>query len=178
MILLVEQLQKPTHLSIEIESRECDLPADIGKVTAPISLDTDAEKIQTEVRLTGRIRAQIEMTCSRCLRQYQERIDDAFEVIYLPHREPEHHADEVELTEEDVNVSYYHDEAISLIELVREQLLLWLPVKPLCREDCAGLCSSCGQDLNDGACRCPKQPKDPRLAALGKLLQPRVEHKI
>ena len=73
---------------------------------------------------------------------------------------------EREVEEEDLETSYYRDDQIDLNELLREQFYLALPMKPLCREDCTGLCPQCGTNLNTGTCACAPQWEDPRLAPL------------
>jgi uncharacterized protein len=73
---------------------------------------------------------------------------------------------EREVAEEDLETSYYRDDQIDLNELMREQFYLALPMKPLCREDCRGLCPQCGTNLNLGGCECDTGWHDPRLAPL------------
>ena len=68
--------------------------------------------------------------------------------------------------DEDIDASYYLDDAISLSDLLQEQFYLTIPMKPLCREGCRGLCSQCGTNLNEGACTCAAAWEDPRLAPL------------
>jgi uncharacterized protein len=75
------------------------------------------------------------------------------------------------MQDEDVDISYYRDDRIDLNELLREQFYLALPMKPLCRDDCKGLCPQCGTNLNTGACSCATQWEDPRLAPLKGLLR-------
>jgi uncharacterized protein len=74
--------------------------------------------------------------------------------------------DERALAEEDLETSYYRDDQIDLDELLREQFYLALPMKPLCLEECRGLCPQCGTNLNAGACACDTAWRDPRLEAL------------
>ena len=76
---------------------------------------------------------------------------------------------EREVGEEDLDTSYYRDDQIDLNELLREQFYLALPMKPLCREDCAGLCPQCGTNLNTGDVRVRAEWEDPRLAPLREL---------
>jgi uncharacterized protein len=71
-----------------------------------------------------------------------------------------------EVTEDDLDTAFYRDGVIDLRELVREQIYLLLPMKPLCKEACAGLCPVCGTNLNTGSCDCPREWEDPRLAPL------------
>ena len=170
MILHIEQLQPLQELCLDIDSQHCDFPPGIGKFVVPIHLDAHVQKMEEEVAIEGRISTQIEMICSRCLKSYTMSIDDTFEVIYGLQADDQRKGEEVELDDTELNVSYYQDESISVPELLREQLLLLLPMKPLCRDDCAGLCPSCGKDLNEEPCSCARKTVDPRLAVLEQLL--------
>ena len=80
-------------------------------------------------------------------------------------------AGEREVGEEDLDTSVYRDDQIDLNEVLREQFYLALPMKPLCREDCAGLCPKCGTNRNTGTCSCATGFEDPRLAPLRGLKQ-------
>jgi uncharacterized protein len=73
-----------------------------------------------------------------------------------------------EVGADDLDVFAFDGERVDLEPLFREELVLAVPYAPLCKEDCKGLCSQCGADLNSGACGC-RPPIDPRLAALTKL---------
>lgn len=79
--------------------------------------------------------------------------------------------EEREVQDEDLDTSYYRDDQIDLNELLREQFYLELPMKPLCREDCKGLCPQCGTNRNTGTCTCTTEWEDPRLAALKGLVR-------
>jgi DUF177 domain-containing protein len=74
-----------------------------------------------------------------------------------------------DLKVEDLEFSYYDGEEVDLTPLIREQTLLALPTRPLCREDCRGLCPRCGANLNQGDCGCPTEAGDPRLSVLRSL---------
>jgi uncharacterized protein len=92
-------------------------------------------------------------------------LDAAFDVQYQPSSEIPAEADR-KVGEKDLDTAFYRDGVIDLRELVREQLYLQLPMKPLCRESCAGLCPVCGTNLNTGSCECSYEWEDPRLAPL------------
>ncbi|MBD3308616.1 DUF177 domain-containing protein [candidate division KSB3 bacterium] len=136
----------------------------------PVAFETHVRKVGEEITITGHIAARIEVGCSRCLVNYEENIDEEVEVVFLPRSSLPKEVDDLELDETDLNVSYYEGETLSLVDLIREQVILTLPMKPLCRPDCAGLCPSCGKDLNAGPCTCPQETLDPRLAVLQQLL--------
>ncbi len=129
---------------------------------------------ETTVHVRGRLAATVEPECGRCLEPYAVPADQELDLFYLPRSaaEPEEQEDEVELSDREVVVGYYDGTQLDLGHVVREQLHLSLPLKRLCREDCRGLCPSCGKNLNKGACGCPapEEPEDPRLAPLRGLI--------
>ena len=143
------------------------------RVIAPVDLEAEVRKDTKKVRLVGRVRTTLEADCSRCLEAFPVPVDLTFDLLYLPVSEDVPRvADEdegVELKEDDVGVSYYRDDQIDLGELMREQFYLALPMKPLCREDCRGLCSVCGINRNRETCSCTAEWVDPRMEPLRKL---------
>jgi uncharacterized protein len=97
-------------------------------------------------------------------------VDAALDLRYLPASERSSD-DEKQVAEEDVDISYYEDDQIDLSDLLREQFYLALPMKPLCRDDCRGLCPQCGVNRNTGTCDCGPGWEDPRLAPLKGLIK-------
>jgi uncharacterized protein len=126
------------------------------------------------VHVRGRLTAAVEPECGRCLERYEAPVGQELDLFYLQRTpgQPEEQEDDVALSDRDVVVGYYEGERLDLGEVVREQLYLALPLKPLCREDCRGLCVTCGKNLNTGACGCPppEEPEDPRLSPLRGLI--------
>ena len=88
-----------------------------------------------------------------------------FDLRYQPHAENTGEG-EREIEEDDLTTAFYENDEIDLGQLMREQFYLALPMKPLCRDDCKGLCPVCGTNLNQGTCDCKRDWEDPRLAAL------------
>jgi uncharacterized protein len=138
------------------------------RVVAPVSLAFDIVKDKRNFRLAGGVRTTIELPCSRCLEAFQGPVDAQFDLRYQPHA-PETHDSERQIEEDDLTTAYYENDQIDLGQLMREQFYLALPMKPLCRDDCRGLCPVCGTNLNRGACGCRREWEDPRLAVLRKL---------
>jgi len=132
---------------------------------APVELEFDIHKDKDKFRLIGHLRTELELPCSRCLEPYQFAVDADFDQRYLPASAASTDPDR-EVQEDDLETSYYSDDQIDLGELMREQFYLALPMKPLCRDDCRGLCPQCGTNLNTGTCDCSPVWEDPRLAAL------------
>jgi uncharacterized protein len=139
--------------------------SDAYEIVAPVELEFDINKDKDKFRLVGRVRTELELTCSRCIETYRFAIDAEFDQRYLPSSAASSEADR-EVEEDDLETSYYTDDEIDLSQLMREQFYLALPMKPLCREDCKGLCAQCGTNLNTGTCDCAPVWEDPRLAAL------------
>jgi uncharacterized protein len=110
----------------------------------------------------------LELACSRCLEPFELPVDAEFDVRYLP--QSENTGEEREVEEDDLTVAFYRDEVIDLGQLLEEQFYLALPMKPLCRDDCQGLCPSCGVNLNVETCGCQVRWEDPRLAGLKALM--------
>jgi uncharacterized protein len=127
-------------------------------------------------RLTGRVLATLELDCGRCLEAFRLPLDVEVDLTYVPQpaasaAASEADADEVELGAEDLTTAYYQDEILDLAHMLREQFYLALPMRPLCREACRGLCPQCGTNLNVDTCACRAEWQDPRLAPLRSLLE-------
>ncbi len=152
-------------------------PADAGdggeayRVVAPVELDFDLHKDKDRFRVVGTVRGELELPCSRCLEPYRLPVDAALDLRYLPASELPSSEGEHQVAEDDVDCSYYQDDQIDLTGLLREQFYLALPMKPLCRDDCRGLCPQCGTNRNTGTCECESSWGDPRLAALKGLIK-------
>lgn len=116
------------------------------------------------------------LCCDRCLGTAGERVDTSVELMIFP-RSPEPLPEEQELDDDDVSVLYLDGEELDVEPILLEQMQLNVPMKPLCRSDCAGLCAQCGADLNDGACDCDTAEVDPRWAGLAQLIQTDAESK-
>jgi uncharacterized protein len=138
------------------------------RVVEPVALAFDIFKDNQQFRLTGSVRTTLEMPCSRCLEPYIMPIDQSFDLRYQPHAKNTGEG-EREIEEDDLTTAFYENDEIDLGQLMREQFYLSLPMKPLCREDCQGLCPVCGTNLNKSTCDCKREWEDPRFAALRKL---------
>ena len=141
---------------------------DAYRAVAPAHLAFDIHKDKDKFRLVGTVRTELELLCSRCLEPFRFAVNQPFDLRYHPQSEASSES-ETEVAEEDLETSFYRDEQIDLDELFREQFYLAMPMKPLCREDCRGLCAQCGTNLNTGTCDCAPAWEDPRLAALKQL---------
>ena len=168
---LTRYRQPLNHFSRIFQPDDVGQEGDAYRIAAPVHLDFDLHKDKDRFRLVGTARTELELPCSRCLETFRMPVDASFDLRYLPATEMT--ADEErEVQDEDLETSYYRDDQIDLNELLREQFYLALPMKPLCREDCKGLCAQCGTNLNTGTCACAAEWEDPRLAPLKGLIKP------
>jgi uncharacterized protein len=138
---------------------------DAFRVAAPVKLAFDIYKDKDQFRLIGSVQTTLELPCSRCLEPFTWPVDSSFDLRYQPHARNTGEG-EREIEEDDLTTAFYENDTIDLGQLMREQFYLALPMKPLCRDDCKGLCPTCGTNWNKGACQCTTTWEDPRLAAL------------
>jgi uncharacterized protein len=163
----LDEALDPASLRVEAEGEFRLLPG--GRVRGRVEIADGAT-----VHIRGPLAAAVELECGRCLERYAASLDQELDLFYLP-RSPgqqDEQEDEVALSDRDVVVGYYDGERLDLGDALREQLYLTLPLKRLCREDCRGLCPTCGKNLNAGACGCPppEESEDPRLSPLRGLI--------
>lgn len=123
-----------------------------------------------EVFVSGHVETRAQLECDRCLKPVQLPVSADFALEYIPGAEYES-GSTAALSEEEMSVSVFDGESIDVDEIVKEQILLAVPVRTLCQADCKGICPECGIDLNTSQCNCTADEVDPRWAALKKLKQ-------
>ncbi len=130
------------------------------------ALTVDCELIQAQGTkiLAGSLETTATLSCCRCLEDAVIPIRADFRYILIPESQEEH--DREELTADDVDTIFYRDDLLDMEPIIFEQVVLQLPMKPLCREDCQGLCLRCGANLNNDACVCPTEPANTVFSAL------------
>ncbi|MFC1988292.1 DUF177 domain-containing protein [Chloroflexota bacterium] len=148
------------------------------EVSGDINIDNSKKSVSGKVRLMrtdhgilarGTINTESEFTCSRCLTLFNYPMTLNVEEEYFPTKDIVSDAP-LPLPDEPECFTIDENNILDLTEAVRQYALLAIPMKPLCRQDCAGLCPSCGINLNQVSCDCPPGPTDPRWLGLSKLL--------
>ena len=150
------------------EPEELDLLDEQVHLRGPASLEGRVKRSGSQVFVTGHIEATAQVECDRCLKPVDLPLSTDFELEYIT-GEDYKSTSVAELPEEAMSLSVFDGEAIDIDEIVREQVLLLVPARTLCREECKGICAICGADRNLGDCHCEKSEIDPRWAALKKL---------
>jgi uncharacterized protein len=120
-----------------------------------------------DVVVTGELAASVPLTCSRCLEEFRVEVRPSVDVRYVPRPALRHVG---ELASDDLDLDFYENDEVNLDALVETETTLALPMKPLCRAECRGLCAVCGANRNVVACTCQAKAPDPRLAVLKRLM--------
>jgi uncharacterized protein len=139
-----------------------------GEKVLRCGVSVDIRKTEQRITIEGALEADLELACARCTTAFALDVRRPIQAVMLLEAVPEDEED-VELAAEQLDESYLEGDVIDLHELVREQVLLALPEKPLCSRSCKGLCPICGADLNEDVCECTDTALDPRLAVLADL---------
>jgi uncharacterized protein len=140
--------------------------------TRPIRVRLRASRIRELVEIEGVLQTAMRLTCGRCLAPFICPLEVEFALTYTGDRpgEPEKIGPEAkELDAGEAGLIYFQGEEIDLTEGIQEQMILSLPLRPLCRESCKGLCARCGADLNQERCRCGPPSAESPFAALSRL---------
>lgn len=127
-----------------------------------------------DVRVVGDFSTRVEMACARCLDPIVRDLAKKFDLLYRP-QGADAGREELSVTAAEAEVSYYQGEGLLLEDVLREQILLALPLRAVCREECKGLCPHCGKNLNFEQCSCAEPLDDPRWSAL-KEIREKLEH--
>ena len=124
--------------------------------------------IVSDIRLRASYRGNVQAPCARCIDTVVHPVSGEFDLIFRP-LGTDSGATEQAISTSETEIGYYQNDSLALEDVLREQVLLSLPARTLCREDCKGLCLHCGSNLNSEVCKCDAAPVDPRWSALGEL---------
>ena len=174
-----------TVLDLEREPLEFNLVLDPGAIdygfevvqTGPLAVEGRADLIEehrgpkdivADIRLRGQYDSNFEVSCARCLQPVKTPLKGQFDLIFRP-LGVDQGASDHSIGASETEIGYYEKDSLALEDVLREQVLLSLPARTLCRADCKGLCPRCGLDLNSESCTCDTAPSDPRWSALSEL---------
>jgi uncharacterized protein len=152
----IERLAEPEWL---VNLPELWSEGDAFRPLSKIRIDLQASRVLKEVTVTGNVSLSIESPCSRCVEAVKIELNPLISLVLSPR-------DKVKDEEDDLEHETYQDDEIDLSGYLREQVAISLPVKVVCSEDCKGLCTSCGTNLNIENCTCESERIDPRFAVL------------
>jgi uncharacterized protein len=121
-----------------------------------------------ELRIQGRYTVELSSQCDRCLGGARFPLDAGFDLFYKP-ASVIARDEEVEIDEGEAEIGFYQGNGIELEDILREQVLLALPMQRVCNDDCKGICPACGKNRNETMCDCKTETKDDRWGALRRL---------
>ena len=176
MFISLQALEdKPLDFREEFRPQALDLGPDIEQQT-PLATSGHAElveehegrKVIQDIRVVGSFSTRIAVKCARCLEVVASDLESRFDLLYRP-RGIEGRGPESSVSEAETEIGFYSGDGLLLEDALQEQVLLAVPLKALCREDCKGLCPGCGCNRNRESCDCAPAKSDERWAALGKI---------
>jgi uncharacterized protein len=174
MFIEIKELElHPVDFREEFSPDAIDLGEDVRQRT-PLRAEGRADLVEErhgkhevvqDIRVRGKLDTELEVACARCLELVRLPVARSFDLLYRPLGTDAGHK-ELSVTVAEAEIGYYQGGGLLLEDTLREQVLLAIPLKAICREDCKGLCPHCGKNLNEGACACSDEVEDPRWAAL------------
>lgn len=176
LITTLELEKEPLDIDQQIPVEAIEYAPDLRQ-TAPLTVKGRADllvehrgpkEFVQDIRLRASYSGPFELQCARCLDPIPEHLQGDFDLIFRPFG-ADSGVGERAISEEETEIGYYDGSGLLLEDVVREQVLLSLPTRTLCQEDCKGLCQHCGQNLNGNDCHCEAAPADPRWHALAGL---------
>ncbi|MDO8688998.1 MAG: DUF177 domain-containing protein [Dehalococcoidia bacterium] len=162
--LLKEPIGAERRYHVDEEGANAHYLTEVLRLEGDITLLRSSDS----VLVTSRLKALVEMTCVRCLESFRQLIPVEFKEEYFPLLDVSTGL-RLPPPNDPTSFTIGPDHVLDLKEALRQHTLLALPMKPVCRQDCLGLCQLCGVDRNQGPCQCPDEPADPRLASLAEL---------
>ena len=183
MFIEVAELElHPIDFHEEFPPDAIDLGADVRQRT-PLQTSGRAQLVEEhdgkhqviqDIRVQGDLSTTLELACARCLDPVEQKVGRTFDLLYRPLGTDAGH-EELSVTAAEAEIGYYQGEGLLLEDTLREQVLLSVPLKVVCREDCKGLCPSCGKNRNTEPCACVQPVGDPRWSAL-KEIREKLDH--
>jgi len=169
VFLSVKALEvRKIHFVKDFPPGEIDFLEDTIRQVTPLHVEGEAELVSeslAEIRIQGKLAIEMECDCDRCLEPTRFPVETQFDLFFSPMNNDETPG-EVALDERDTELSFYEGGGIELEDVLREHILLTLPMQKLCREECKGICPQCGQNHNVASCTCDAKPADDRWQAL------------
>jgi len=172
MIVDIRELRErgePLNVEADFDENSLEIASQIASLTRPAHAWLRVSLSGERLRVSGQLKAELQVICSRCLKQVPFEVDKKIDLEYWPDPAVEKEGAEIALSYDELSIGFYRDEVLDLSGVTSEQIVLDIPMKPVCEEGCKGLCPQCGGNLNEVTCDCKPETLDPRLAALKEL---------
>jgi uncharacterized protein len=170
MLLSIKEMEvRNVPFAETLQPGEIDFSGYGARQVGPLLAEGVAELLEDsgeQVRVKGRVETRLETECDRCLGQAAFAIDKPFDLFYKPAETMAGAPDEAAIDEGETEIGFYQLPGLVLEDILREQVLLQLPMQRVCSEDCKGICPLCGANRNETECHCEAHPGDDRWNAL------------
>jgi len=160
MIIRVSEIESETKVTGTLDGsrfREEKEETDVA-FSSPAAYELHIRKKGAIIEVSGPVRCVLTLACSKCMEEFAFPVEAVLDMELAP-RTLMPSASELELTGEDLDVCYYEGDEIDLDPFVYDEIMLNVPIKPVCSEDCKGLCEICGANRNREECRCSAAPR-------------------
>lgn len=158
----------PKRIDRTFEIADIDLSDEDIDLIGPVRFVAEIQKLASKTSLHGTIAVRISRDCTRCLEPVESDLNFEFSAGFVDSEQYDSKSD-VELNVEDLDIAVADEGKIDLADVVREEILLALPIQNFCSIDCKGLCPKCGANLNLIDCKCSGDEVDPRWESLKNL---------
>ena len=156
-----------TQVDFAVNAEDLELSDVLFTFPEPVQIFLEVHRCIQTFTIQGRVLVLIEGECARCLVSVSQPLEISVHLLLQRKQASEEELEAVE--DEEFEILDPGVREVDLKEFIREEVLLELPQRTYCREDCKGLCAQCGHDLNQGPCSCEKETVDPRWAAFDKV---------
>jgi len=160
-------VDEPLRFDFELPFTLEGLDREVLVAISPARIAGEVTRVEGGHSLSARLTWSGQLTCSRCLAPYPFQHEEEFSLVLYPRRPIAQ--TEIEMDREDFDAYFYDDPVVPVAPIAEERIQMTVPMKPLCREECRGLCPRCGSDLNLSECDCVFDEVDPRWHALALL---------
>lgn len=169
MFLSIKEMEvKKVRFDETFQTGEIDFSGAEVRQSGPLHATGDAELLANtdgEVRIKGHLSVEMECECDRCLCRARFPLDSRFDLFYRPSAAL-NRDQEVAIDEGEAQMGFYEGMGVELEEVLREQVILLMPMQRICTDDCKGICPVCGRNRNESSCDCRVETVDDRWSAL------------
>jgi uncharacterized protein len=174
MKISISDIKKSAGLSLVFDFKD-EFKIESLALVSPLEAHLKLTNVgSSNILLQGSLEAEVAQICSRCAEGYSQKLRVELCEEFVPEGDSRLNADNKDLSLEDLNIFSLEEEFIDLTEVIRQNLISALPLQPLCRKDCRGLCPQCGVNLNVAPCSCKTMVKDSCWQPLKKLKKQEV----
>jgi len=159
----------PEGIDVEVRLDQEDSAVRELDIKGPVTGSFHIRKIGFQLLVRGHVAGEVRLRCARCLEDFYLEVREEVDIELRPVLDLEQSVQEMELGTDDLDVEFFRGNTLDLDCFTAEQVTLALPMKPLCREACGGICPKCGADRSQGSCGCLPEEHDSRWSGLLRL---------